>query len=326
MKAVLIKEPGPPEGLVLEETFAPSKNNAQIRIKVAAVGLNRADLLQRKGLYNPPKPIRSDILGLEYVGKVIEADLEGTWSIGDRVMGIAPGATYAEEVVVHAREAIRAPDHLSNEEAACIPEAFLTAYDALFQQIKLHIGDRILIHAVGSGVGNAALQLAKATGAYVVASSRTQNKLERAQKAGADELLFIHPLNKDAQPDFSKALSAPVDHIIDFVGASYLEQNLKSLKTKGSIILVGLLGGRMCDINLGIILRKRLSIIGTVLRMRPIEEKIALAQNFTHDVLPLFEQNKLKPALDRVFKMESVVQAHQYMESNANYGKIVLTW
>ena len=326
MKAVVLKKHESSNILVVEETTAPHKHAEQIRVQVCAVGVNRADVLQRKGLYNPPPPVRADILGLEYVGRVIQGDQNQVWKIGDRVMGIAPGATYAREVVVHAREAIPVPKHLSDEEAACIPEAFLTAYDALFQQLGIHIGSRVLIHAIGSGVGNAALQLSKVAGASVVATSRTKEKLLKAKEAGADELILLKPNPNGSVPEFSKQLSTPVSDIVDFIGAAYLDQNLKSLTLKGKIIIVGLLGGRTCNANLGIILRKRLSIIGTVLRMRPVEEKITLAQNFCADVLPLFAQRKIAPMLDRVFPFEEVAKAHQYMEDNTNYGKIVLSW
>ena len=321
MRVVRCNGYGDADVLEIQDGPIPELSDNYVRIRVVAVGINRADLLQRRGLYSPPTHISADILGLEYAGEVIEVGRAvQKWNVGSRVMGILPGATYSEQVVAHEREILKIPSAMDYVQAAAIPEAFLTAFDALFPQMELGMGERVLIHAIGSGVGNAALQLVKATGAFAIGTSRTQEKVQRAMDFGLDEGIHVQNGN------FLDKLSSPVHKIVDFVGGSYMDQNLRSLKTQGEMIIVGLLGGRQSEVNLGLILRNRLRLRGTVLRMRPLEEKIELVQNFTKRGLPLFERKKLQPVVDSVFDMTEVVQAHLYMESNQNFGKIVVKW
>ena len=302
------------------ETEQPALGQGQIRVRVAAAGVNRADILQRRGFYPPPDGVRADILGLEFAGEVSELG-PGVrdWKPGERCMGLVPGAAYAEEVVLHAREAVPVPQGVSWKEAAAIPEAFMTAHDALLQ-LGLRTGERILIHAVGSGVGNAALQLALAEGAEPMGTTRSKWKLDRA----LDEGLAAGVVPVDGE--FLKLLGSRPDKILDFVGAAYLGQNLKALRPGGSLIVVGLLGGRKATADLGLILSKRLQLRGTVLRSRPLEEKIGLAQSFRRHVLPLFEKGRLRSSVDSVFPAREAGMAHERMENGRNYGKIVLEW
>ncbi len=312
MRAILLSD----GALTIQETRPPALKANHVRIRVDAVGVNRADLIQKKGFYPPPEGVRDDILGLEYAGVVIEKSEAGSlWSVGDRVMGIAAGETYAQQVVMHEREVLPVPAGLSMEEAAAIPEAFLTAYDAL-TQLGLVLGQRLLVHGIGSGVGLAALQLANQQGIAVVGTSRTREKLEAI--SGLAQSIWVQ------DGHFSTSLSGKVDAIIDFIGGAYLEQNLRALKTGGSMIVLGVLGGRKASINLGMLLVKRLNIFGSTLRSRPLEAKIELAQRFSQRILPLFESRALRPQVDRVYEWTAVDAAHAYMESNQNTGKIVL--
>lgn len=322
MQAVIITEHGGPEVLTLGERPRPSAGPGQILVKVAAAGLNRADLLQRRGMYPAPPGTPQDIPGLEYAGTVAELGPGVTqWAVGDSVMGLVPGAGMAEFVAVHAREAVPAPRGMSLTDAAAIPEAFLTAYDAAHLQCGLRMGDRILVHAIGSGVGTALLQMAQAAGAYVTGTSRTQEKLDRAAELGLDRGI----LAKDGTFD---APAGEMDVVVDFVGRGYLEANLAALKPRGTMIVVGLLGGRQDEINLGTILRRRLHIVGTALRARPIEEKIELAQDFGAKVVPGFEGDAplFTPIVDTVLPMADAAQAHAQLATNDTFGKIILTW
>jgi len=319
MKAVVCLEAGSVEVLTFSTVIAPSILPGHIRVAVQGIGVNRADILQRKGLYPPPKQARAEILGLEYAGEIVEVGPDVTrWKVGDRVMGIVAGGAYAEQVVVHAMEAMPIPSNLDSVLAAAIPEAFLTAYDALFLQANVQMGDRVLIHAIGSGVGNAGMQLCQVMGATVVGTSRTQDKVQQALQAGLNEGIWV----RDGK--FSEKLTAPVDRIMDFVGATYWDENISALRVGGEMIVVGLLGGRKVEVDLGALLRKRLQIRGTVLRSRSLDEKIQLAQKFTNQVLPLFEQGKLTPSVDVVFPLQEVAKAHVFMESNKSFGKIIL--
>ncbi len=325
-RAVRMVESGGPEVLRLGEIELSEPGPDEIRVRVRAAGLNRADLLQRRGLYPAPAGWPADVPGLEYAGEVealgrrVEA-----WAEGDRVMGLVGGGAYAEHVVVHEREAVAVPSELSWEEAAAVPEAFVTAHDALFTRGALVAGETVLVHAVGSGVGTAALQLARAAGATVIGTSRTPRKLDRATELGLDVALTGGP------EDFAVAIldatgGGGVDLILDLVGGGYLAGNLASLAARGRMVVVGLTGGSAARIDLGVVLRKRLSIVGTSLRTRPLEEKIAAVRSFARHALPLLADGRVRPVVDRVFAMEEAADAHRRMESNENFGKIVLTW
>jgi putative PIG3 family NAD(P)H quinone oxidoreductase len=326
MKAVYIREFGGPENLELREVEdAPAPKEKQVKVRVKAAGLNRADLLQRRGAYPPPKGYSPNIPGLEFAGEVIEiGDAVTTVSIGDRVFGITAGEAQADFLLTEESIITRIPDNLSFTEAAAVPEAFITAHDAVFTLGELKAGETLLIHAVGSGVGLAALQLAKANGARTIGTSRTAAKLERCQPLGLDL-----GIDTGIDPSFSDdVLTATDGHgadvVLDLVGAAFFDQNLKCLAAKGRLILVGLTSGRTAEFNLGMALTKRLRIIGTVLRGRSLEEKAEATKKFAEEVVPLLASGTVVPNIDRVFSASEAAAAHQYLESNESFGKVVL--
>lgn len=323
-QAIVITHPGGPDVLDLQDVTVRDPGRGELRVRVRAAGVNRADLLQRRGLYPAPPGWPADVPGLEYAG-VVESVGEGVggWKPGDRVMGLVGGGGYAELVVVHEGEALPIPERLSFEEAAAVPEVFITAHDALFTQLVLAEGERLLIHAVGSGVGTAGLQLAKAAGATVLGSSRSAWKLERGRELGLDVAI------DSSKQDIAEAVKRATDDegvhaVLDLVGAPYLAANLESLAMKGRMVVVGLTAGRTAEIDLGTVLRKRLTIVGTALRSRRLEEKIETAQAFHRHAGALLADGRIVPVLDRVFPLEEAAGAHRHMEASANFGKIVL--
>ncbi|MGH7563971.1 MAG: NAD(P)H-quinone oxidoreductase [Gemmatimonadota bacterium] len=326
MRVVRITEPGGPEVLEMGEVDRPEPGPDQIRVRVRAAGVNRAELLQRRGLYPSPPGWPADVPGLEYAGEVeAVGECVQEWRPGERVMGLVGGGGYAEYVVVHEREAIAVPDGLAWEEAGAVPEVFITAHDALFTRGRLALGEAVLVHAVGSGVGTAALQLAKVAGATVIGTSRTEWKLGRAVELGLD--VPIDASDVDFADSVLEATAGRgVDLILDLVGGGYLPQNLASLALLGRIVVVGLTAGASAEIDLGIVLRKRLTMVGTSLRTRPLEEKIAAVQAFARHALPLFGKGRIRPVMDETFAMDRAAEAHRRMEANRNFGKIVLVW
>ncbi len=326
MKSVIITRPGGPEVLEIQERPNPEAGVGQIRVRMRASALNRADLMQREGNYPVPPGVTAEISGMEYAGEVEALGPSATlWKIGDRVMGIVGGGSHAEFVCVHEREAMPVPEAMSWEDAAAIPEAFLTAYDALFNRLALRSGETLLIHAVGSGVGTAALQIARVAGASVVGTARSARKLECAKKLGLD--FGIDASQGEWAAQVEAAVGAERVHaLVDLVGGNYLEGNLRVLALRGRIVVVGLTAGATAPFNMGVLLRKRLTIVGTTLRARPLEEKIALAREFSERILPLFDAGRLKPVVDRVFSFGEIRSAHELMQSNATFGKIVLRW
>jgi NADPH:quinone reductase len=326
MKAIVIARPGGPEVLVPEDRPIPEPGPGEIRVRVHASALNRADLLQRRGSYPAPPGAPADVPGLEYAGEVdAVGEGAGLWAVGNRVMGIVGGGGHAEYVVVHEREGIRVPHDVSWEEAAAIPEAFLTAYDALFRQLDLKMGERLLIHAVGSGVGTAAVQLARAAGATTIGTSRTASKLQRAAELGLEVGIDT------SKEDFAEAVNqatygSGVHAVLDLVGGTLLEASLRVVALRGRVIVVGTTAGHRAEIDLGVLLRRRIHLIGTVLRSRPLEEKIALAREFSGSVIPLLSSGRIKPVIDSVMKFADIRKAHERMEKNDTFGKIVLTW
>ncbi|MDQ6786945.1 MAG: NAD(P)H-quinone oxidoreductase [Acidobacteriota bacterium] len=326
MKAVYIKEFGDAENLEWREVEdLPKPTDAQVLVRVKASALNRADLLQRRGFYPPPKGFPERILGLEFAGEVAETG-EGVkdFKIGDRVFGITAGGAQAEFLLSDASLLAKIPDNLSFTEAAAIPEAFITAHDAIFTQAGLKETETLLIHAVGSGVGLAALQLAKAKNVKVFGTSRTHEKLDRCKMFGLDEAILVLGEANFAEKIKEKTQGGGVDVILDLVGANYFAANLESLALRGRIVLVGTTGGAKTELNIGQAMVKRASLIGTVLRPRSTVEKADATRKFAEDVVPLLEKGLIKPNIDRVFKIEDVRAAHEYLESNESFGKVVL--
>jgi putative PIG3 family NAD(P)H quinone oxidoreductase len=325
MKAVVITEFGEPDVLTLQEVDKPTPGPREILVKVRSSGLNRADLSQRMGRYPAPAGSPQDIPGLEYAGVVEAVGSSVTlWSPGDRVMGILGGGGYAEFVVVHERTAVRVPAGVETEEAGAIPEVFMTAFDALVRQMGLSEGETVLIHAVGSGVGTAAVQLTQSAGVRTIGTSRTKEKVDRALKLGLD----VGVLGEEGWPD--RVLEASggtgVDLILDLVGGSYLAGNLKVLAQGGRQIVVGVPSGPRAEIDLRLLMGKRALIKGTVLRARPLEEKIALAREFESRVCPLFAARRAVPIIDRTFSPGEAPEAHRFLHENRNFGKVLLLW
>lgn len=326
MRAIVIREPGPSAVLEVREVPRPDPGRHEVRIRVAASGVNRADLLQRRGRYPGAESGGAFVPGLEYSGTIEAVGDDVTeWSPGDRVMGIVGGGGYAEAVVVHERVVMPIPTGVGLAEAAGLPEAWLTAWDAMVRQAGLSAGETVLIHAVGSGVGSAATQIASALGARVIGTSRSPSKLEMARDLGVKEGL-VGGGSEWAQQVRALTAGRGVDVILDLVGAAYLSGNLHCIAERGRIVVVGLPGGREAPIDLRTLMNRRASMIGTVLRARPLEEKIALARDARRRLWPLFESAGLRPVVDRSFSPEDAAAAHEVMEGNLNFGAITITW
>ncbi|MEX1022253.1 MAG: NAD(P)H-quinone oxidoreductase [Dehalococcoidia bacterium] len=325
MRAAVITAPGGPEVFAVQDVPDPVAGPDEVLVAVKASALNRADLMQRRGRYNGPSGTRNDIPGLEMAG-VVEAVGERVtgWRAGDRVMALLGGMGYASKVVVHERMLMPVPPNLSFEEAAGVPEVFLTAYDALFLQCGLSMGESVLIHAAGSGVGTAAIQMAAAQSCQVFGTAGSQEKLDQATALGMDVGINYR------EADFARVIEEQtggrgVDVILDVIGAPYWDQNLASLALKGRMIIVGSMGGGTVErMTIGALSAKRASVRGTLLRARPLEEKATLVQSFIRHVMPLFADGTVRSIVDRVFPLEQTSEAHAFMESNANFGKIVL--
>lgn len=322
MKAVLLKKFGGIEELYVGEAPDPIISNEEVLVKVHATALNRADLLQRKGLY-PPPPGESEILGLEMAGEIATVGSQvNNWKKGDRVLALLAGGGYAEYVKVHQDMLISIPDSMTYTQAAAIAEAFLTAYQSVVWLADLKAGETILVHAGASGVGTAATQLAKQIGAtvYTTASLR---KHETCQKMGAD--LCINYKEESFEEVVLRNKPTGVDVVIDFIGAPYFSKNLKALGMDGRMVMLGFLGGvKTAETNLAPILFKRLKIMGSTLRARTLAYKIELTRAFADDYFQLFEKGQLLSVVDSVYDWENVRQAHEYMEKNKNMGKIIL--
>lgn len=326
-RAVRIRAAGGPEVLEIDDAYETRPPGpGEVRVEVVAAGLNRADCLQRRGVYPAPAGVPKDVPGLELAGRVEAVGLGvSAWTVGDRVMAITGGGAMATHVVLHERELVAIPDALGFEEAAAIPEVFFTAYDALTSRAELRAGEVLLVHAIASGVGTAALQLAKAAGAHVIGTSRSANKLEGCRELGLDDGLLV-----DETVSFANAVKAVAprgaDVVLDTIGAKYLAENLRALALNGRVVTIGLLGGVRSELDLGLLLAKRATLCGSVLRSRPLEEKAALAQAFTREVLPLFGRQKLRPIVDAVLPMTEIRSAHERMEKDSIFGKLVLRW
>ena len=323
MQAIVVKNAGGPEVLELAERPIPDITASEVLIRVKAVGVNRADILQRKGMYPPPPGASPDVLGLEYAGVVekIGANVS-LYKVGDRVFGLSGGGTYQDYLSMHERLVAPIPEKLTFVEAAAIPEAFITAFDALVLQDGLTSGKTVLITAVASGVGLAAVQITTSFGARVIGTSRTAEKLVRAREYGLEESivasdgLFADKVNDTA---------GGADIIIELVAGDYVVEDLKCVKYKGRIVIVGMLKGNKATLPLGLLVSKRVQLIGTSLRARPLEEKIYVMQAFIDQIIPRIKSGHLRPTVDKIFPLSRAGEAHAYMESDASFGKIILT-
>jgi putative PIG3 family NAD(P)H quinone oxidoreductase len=327
MRAIVYTGAGGVEVLTQRDAPDPPAGPGQIRVRVRAAGLNRADVIQRRGGYPAPPGWPADIPGLEYAGEVESLGAGATrWAIGERVMGLVGGGAHAELVVVHEDEAIPIPPSLDWAAAAAVPESFLTAWDALVRG-RVAAGERVLVHAVGSGLGTALLQLAKRLAATVLGTSRTRDKLARARELGLD-------VGIDASAGgWRDAVAEPVNLVVDVLGGPAFGDNLAVLAPRGRLVMLGFLQGPKVDTSLDPILRKRLEVIGSVMRTRKLAERDALAREFEAEVLPWFERGPaevpsrgpIRPVVGAVFPIARIADAHRAMEGNEVFGKAVLT-
>jgi putative PIG3 family NAD(P)H quinone oxidoreductase len=323
MKAVLFDKPGGPEVLRIVEVPDLKPGPGQILIRVRATAVNRADLLQRRGRY-PPPPGESEILGLELAGKV-EALGPGVEGVAprDRVFALVAGGGYAEKAVVDHRLALPIPSHWSFTEAAAVPEAFLTAQEVLFTAGALRAGEAVLIHAAGSGIGTAAVQMARQAGARVLATAGTERKIKTALELDAEAGCLYKERDFAAWVE-DVTQKQGVDLIADPVGAAYWERNLRCLREGGRLVVYGLLGGGTVSADLWTLMSRRVSITGLVMRSRAPEEKAEIVRRFRMRWLPLLAAGVIRPVIDSVFPWDAVADAHRRMEANENVGKIVL--
>jgi putative PIG3 family NAD(P)H quinone oxidoreductase len=325
MRAVISMGDGP-AAVRIAEVASPQPGPDEIVVRVHASALNRADLLQTLGLYPAPPGVPADIPGLEYAGEVKAVGARVTrWKIGDPVMGLVAGGAWAEELVTHEREAMAIPPGLPAAQAAAIPEAFVTAFDALVLQAALRPGQAVLINAVASGVGTAALQLCQQRGAVVVGTGRNEKKLARAVELGLAHPVLVKNDTFAAQVKHATA-GRGCDVALDLVGGAWFPQTIDALAPHGTLMLVGLVAGVSSEVPLRQVLTQKLRIIGTTLRSRPIEEKIAVARAFAAQVLPFFDGETLEPVIDATLPMTSVREGLERLAANDTFGKLVLTW
>ncbi|HTR55994.1 MAG TPA: NAD(P)H-quinone oxidoreductase [Kofleriaceae bacterium] len=318
MRAIAITKPGGPDVLVEVERPTPEPSRGEVRVRVRATAVNRADLLQRMGAYPAPFGAPPDVPGLEFAGEVdaLGPGVERL-AVGDRVFGLVGGGSYTEALVAYERTLAKIPDGMSFEDAAAVPEAFVTAHDAMITQGELRSGEVVLVHAAGSGVGTAAIQIGRAIGATVVGTARTADKLDRARELGMDVGVVVEGARfADRVP--------PAAVVIELVGGAYLAEDVRAAQVQGRIVLVGLLAGAKAELELGMVLHKRVRIIGTQLRARPLEQKIAAMRAFEAQIVPLFTRGALRPVIDRVMPLAEAAAAHARMASNEGFGKIVL--
>jgi putative PIG3 family NAD(P)H quinone oxidoreductase len=323
MQAIVLRGYGDPSVLQFEDIPSPQYGRDEILVDVRATSLNRADLLQRMGFYPDPFPSEVEVPGMEFSGRVVAVgDRVKMWNVGDEVMGIVSGGAYAEQLVVHERQAMRIPRNVSLADAAAIPEVFITAWDALVLQGGLTSGRWALVHAGASGVGTAAVQICKAIGARVIATCSTA-KVDAVTALGAD--VVVDYTSQDFAETVKRATDGKgVDVILDVIGGEYLDRNVACIAVRGRIVQVGVMGGGNTAFNLGALMPKRASLTGTVLRARPLEEKISLSQRFSSEIIPLFESGLLRPVIDRRFPFTAIAEAHAFMGANGNIGKIVI--
>jgi len=325
MRAVVITGKGGPEVLEIRELPIPTPGGEQVRVRVRACGLNRADLLQARGLYPAPAGAPADVPGLEFAGEVdaLGPAAVGQAEVGDRVFGIVAGGAQAEHLITHPRMLAKIPEGIDFEAAAAVPEAFITARDALVERGGLASGERVLIHAAGSGVGTAAVQIARAMGCFVLGTSRTAEKLERAKELGLDAPIHS-PKGEFADEVRRLTGGRGVEVILDVLGGKAFHENVGALASRGRLVFVGLLTGAKAEVDLGTVLTKRLTMVGTVLRARPLEEKIEATRAFADQVVPWLERGMVRPIVDSSFAFDDVRAAYERLGSNQGFGKVIL--
>jgi putative PIG3 family NAD(P)H quinone oxidoreductase len=323
MKAITVRKQNNKPALVWEDVPDIKCRPEEVLVDIKATAVNRADLLQAAGLY-PPPPGESEILGLEMAGVIAAmGDAAKGWQIGDRVLALLPGGGYAQQTAVHHQMLVRLPDGWSFVEGAAIPEVWLTAFTNLFQEGSLKAGEAVMIHAGASGVGTAAIQMARAAGAIVYVTAGSKPKLEKCRSLGA-ALAVNYKKDNFFEEVMAAAEGKGVELILDPVGGAYLNQNLKLLKEHGRLVNIGLMGGSIAEMNLGTVLGKSLRIIGSRLRARSLAEKITITGQFVERFWPMLEEGRLEPVIDRVFPIEEAQAAHAHVRQNRNIGKVIL--
>jgi NADPH2:quinone reductase len=326
MKAVVITHPGGPEVLKLEEKPKPNFTPNEVLVKVAAAGINRPDVFQRKGNYPPPKGAPQNIPGLEIAGTVAEVGSNVTrWKVGDKVCALVIGGGYAEYCNAPEGQCLPVPDNLSMVEAASLPETFFTVWTNVFDRVKLQPGERLLVHGGSSGIGVAAIQMAKALGSTVYVTAGSNTKCKFCEGLGATKAINYKTEN------FSEVIqqltnNKGVNVILDMIGGDYTPGNIQSLAEEGRLVMINAMKGKDVQIDLSQVMRKRLIITGSMLRSREIEFKSVIARNLEKHIWPLLASGKIKPIIHSVFPAENAADAHQLMESNDHIGKIVLTF
>ena len=328
MKAVVITHFGGPEVLEVQEVPEPTAGTDEVLVRVHGSGINRADLLQRAGRYAAPEGVPENIPGLEFAGEIAELGTNAQrWQRGDRVMGIVGGGAHAEFLTVHQDAIVAVPPNLEWPAAGGVPEVFITAHDAL-RQAGFTAGENVLVHAVGSGVGLAAIQLVKALGGRAFGTTRTPDKIEKAKAFGLESGYAVpEPGSLSGLSAFGENMTGGrgFDVVLDLNGGPYFGASLEAMAMKGRIVLIGGVAGGKAEVELSQILRKRLHVIGTVLRARPLQEKIEIATTFGQEVVPLLANGSVQPVIDSVFSLEQIADAHRRLESNETFGKVVLT-
>jgi putative PIG3 family NAD(P)H quinone oxidoreductase len=326
MQAVWISAFGGPEVLEIRTVGKPLFNDDHVLVRVRASSLNRADLLQRQGKYPPPPGFPAEIPGMEFAGEVAEVGSSvRLWKPGQRVFGLTGGGAHAEYVITYENLLAEIPANLDWAQAAAVPEVFITAHDALWTQAQLRPGETVLIHAVGSGVGLAAVQLARAIQAVPYGTSRTTNKIDQAKPLGLEDGLILRDKLDDLATAAEKWTAGKgINVLLDLVGGPYVKASQKAMAHKGRMILVGTVAGGSYELDARYVMSKRLQVRGTVLRARSLEEKIAATRLFAAEVVPLLARGVLRPNVDSVFPLAEIAKAHQRLESNESFGKVVV--
>ena len=324
MRAIVFDQPGPPSVLHLGEAPRPELGPSEVRIRVQATAVNRADTLQRQGMY-PPPPGASPVIGLECAGEVLELGkaAPGGFHVGDRVMALLPGGGYAEEATVDAGSVMRVPDVLSIEEAGAFPEVFLTAFLNIFLLGQAKKGQVVLVHGGGSGVGTAALALCKEAGVHALVTAGSDEKCKRTLLLGA-QAAFNYRAGDFADQARTATSGRGVDVVLDCVGGKYLAPNLQALAPGGRLVVIGLMGGARAELDMALLLMKRISVIGSTLRARPPGEKAHIVAEFLRRFGEGLSAGRLRPVMDGVVPWEQVAQAHARMQASENFGKIGL--
>lgn len=323
MRAIVFDQPGDEGVLHIGEVAAPALGPDDLRIRVHATAVNRADLLQRQGMY-PPPPGASPLLGLECAGEVIEIGANvRDWRRGERAMALLPGGGYAEEAVVHAGSAMRVPAALSDDEAGAVPEVYLTAFLNIFMLGEPPTGGSVLIHGGGSGVGTAAISMCKEAGLRVIVTAGSAEKCQRCRDHGAD--VAIDYRAGDFAPAVQEATGGSgVNVILDAIGGQYLSSNLVSLALDGRLVIIGLMGGAKADINLAALLLKRVHVVGSTLRTRPVKQKAVIVSAFEQRFGSALAAGRIRPVIDRVLPLDQAGEAHRIVQSSVHFGKVVL--